>query len=66
MAESQFLSNYIGYFKKKLQKSAGHFSRIFFNISQSTVLDRTDFRGFLSSALGDIGENPQKMARGLL
>ena len=35
MAESQFLLNYIGYLKK-IAKSASHFSRIFFNNSQST------------------------------
>ena len=36
MSKSQFLLNYVGYFFKKLQKSASHFSRIFLNISQST------------------------------
>ena len=36
VSKSQFLLNYVGYFLKKLQKSASHFSRIFLNISQST------------------------------
>ena len=36
MVKSQFLLNYVGYFLKKWQKSASHFSRIFLNISQST------------------------------
>ena len=35
MVKSQFLLNSMGYFSTKLQKSASHFSRIFFNISQS-------------------------------
>ena len=36
MSKSQFWLNYVGYFLKKWQKSASHFSRIFLNISQST------------------------------
>ena len=36
MAKSYFLFILLDTLKKKLQKSASHFSRIFFNISQST------------------------------
>ena len=42
------------------------YDRSIYHIYRANKKNHNDFHGFLSSTLGDIEENPRKMARGFL